>query len=459
MNEKEKKITILIIVGITSFITPFMTSSLNIALPTIEKEFLISPITLGWVQTSHLLSTVIFLVPFGKIADIYGKNKIFFYGLIIYTLSSVFIAISTNSTSLIFFRFLQGSGSAMIFSTNVAILISSFPKNERGKILGINTAFVYAGLSVGPLIGGLITEKLGWRSIFYINSFLGLVTTILFTKFKKNEVEIKTQVKGYKFDIIGTLIYSLSLTLFMYGTSKGEGIKLWIILLAIAGIILFILFENKKQNPILEINLFRNNPVFLFSNISALINYSATFAVGFLLSLYLQYIKGLKPSKAGLVLISQPVIMAIFSPVSGKISDKIEPRIISSIGMGITFISLVMMFFINSNSSLNFILSSLIILGFGLSFFASPNTNAVMSSVETKFYSQASSILSTMRMLGQMMSMEVVMFVLSIKMGKTNITPEYYHLFLSSLKISFMIFALMCFSGIFTSLKRGNIHQ
>jgi len=255
MNEKEKKITILIIVGITSFITPFMTSSLNIALPTIGKEFLISPITLGWVQTSYLLSTVIFLVPFGKIADIYRKNKIFFYGLIIYTLSSVFIAISTNSTSLIFFRFLQGSGSAMIFSTNVAILISSFPKNERGKILGINTAFIYAGLSIGPFIGGLITEKLGWRSIFYINSFLGLVTTILFTKFKKNELEIKTQVKGYKFDIIGTLIYSLSLTLFMYGTSTGEGIKLWIILLAIAGIILFILFENKKTK-----SYFRDKP-------------------------------------------------------------------------------------------------------------------------------------------------------------------------------------------------------
>lgn len=405
-KDTNKKIA-LIIFTLSSFITPFMSSSVNIALPSIGKEFSMNTILLSWVATAFILSAAMFLVPFGRIADIYGRKKIFLYGIFIYSVASLLCAISNSSGLLISFRVLQGIGSSMTFGSGMAILTSVFPAGERGRALGINVAAVYSGLASGPFFGGLLTQHFGWRSIFLVNVFLGSIMIIfILWKLKGEWIEAKNE----KFDLIGSVI-----------------------------------------------KLFRNNIVFTFSNLSAFINYSATFAVGFLLSLYLQYVKGFGPKHAGLILVSQPVVMAILSPFAGKLSDKIEPRIVASSGMALTVIGLFMLIFLNENTGLGFIISSLIILGFGFAFFSSPNTNAVMSSVDKKFYGVASATLGTMRLTGQMFSMGIAMFIFSIFMGKVQITPEYYLLFTSSIRIAFFIFAVLCFFGTFTSLARGRV--
>ncbi|MCD6449978.1 MAG: MFS transporter [Thermotogaceae bacterium] len=203
--------------------------------------------------------------------------------------------------------------------------------------------------------------------------------------------------------------------------------------------------------------LFINNRVFAFSNLAALINYSATFAVGFLLSLYLQYMKTLGPQSAGLILVAQPIMMAIFSPFAGRLSDRFEPRVIASAGMALTAVSLSLFIFLNEKTGLEYIIASLILLGFGLALFSSPNANAVMSSVERKFYGVASAMLATMRLVGQMLSMGITMMIFAIYIGKVQITPQYFSLFLTSLRISFIIFAVLCFGGIFASLARGKV--
>src|ERR1035437_3627249 len=270
-----------------------------------------------------------------------------------------------------------------------AILVSFFPFEERGKVLGINTAAVYTGLSSGPFLGGLITQHFGWRYIFFVNVLLGLLSLII--AFRKLKVEW-AEARGEKFDFIGSIAYGVTLIIIMYGFSilpKMYGT--YLIILGVIGFYIFSRFELKVRNPVFNMNLFTSNKAFAFSNLAALINYSATFAVGFLLSFYLQYIKGYNPQTAGIILVSQPVIMAVFSPISGKISDKTEPRIVASTGMIITTIGLFILIFLKVETSLFFIITSLVFLGFGFALFSSPNTNAVLSSVDKKFLGVAAS--------------------------------------------------------------------
>src|SRR4030043_176151 len=207
----------LVVTTIGSFLVPFMGSSVNIALPTIGKEFAMDAVLLGWVTTSFLMAATIFLVPLGKIADVYGRKKIFLLGFILYTVSSLFCAISPSPLFLISFRVLNGIGASMTFSPGLAILMSIYPPRERGKVLGINVAAVYSGLSCGPFLGGLLTQYFGWRSIFLLHVPLGLFILLLTLWKLKGEW---TEAKGEKFDVMGSLLFSLTLVTVMYGLSQ-----------------------------------------------------------------------------------------------------------------------------------------------------------------------------------------------------------------------------------------------
>lgn len=440
----------------SSFLTPFMGSSVNIALPAIGRELALNAVVLNWVATSYLLAAALFLVPAGRIGDIYGRKRVFTGGLAIFTLASLLTAISTSTVTLIAFRVLQGIGSAMIFGTGAAILTSVFPVGERGKALGINTAVVYTGLSLGPLMGGLLTQQFGWRSIFGMGVFLGLIVTATVLRKLKGEW---AEARGEKFDLTGSVIYSLALIAIMAGLSLLPSVPgLWLIVLGILGLLAFIRWEMRTKSPILSIGLFRNNAAFSLSNLAALFNYSATFAAGFLLSLYLQYIKGLEPQAAGLILVAMPAVQAVLSPLAGRLSDRHEPRLLSSFGMALTCSGLFLFTFLNEETSLALIVTGLVLLGLGFGFFASPNTNAIMSSVERKFYGVASGTLGTMRLIGQMLSMGIALLLFALYIGGVPITPEHYPLFLESVHAAFIIFTLICFTGIFASLARGKTH-
>ena len=455
VGDTQNKRAALLVATLGSFLTPFMGSSITIALPSIGSELAMDAISLGWVATAYLLAAAMFLVPLGRIADIYGRKRIFAYGILTYTVASILSAVATSAAMLIASRVLQGIGGAMIFSTGVAILTSVFPAEERGKALGINVAAVYLGLSLGPFLGGLLTEHFGWRSIFVLNVPLGLIIiAFIFWKLKGEWAE----AKGEKFDITGSVIYSLMLVATMYGFTQLPDISgVWLIVIGVVGLVGFVKWEMKVKSPVLNIGLFRNNTVFALSNLAALINYSATFAVGFLLSLYLQYIKGLSPQNAGLILVAAPVVQAVFSPLAGRLSDRIEPRIVASAGMGLTSVGLVLLTFLGEKTSLGFIVASLVVLGFGFALFSSPNTNAVMSSVEKRFYGVASGMLATMRQVGMTFSMGMAMLLFALYIGRVQITPEYYSLFLRSVNVAFVIFASLCFAGTFASLARGKI--
>jgi MFS family permease len=233
--------------------------------------------------------------------------------------------------------------------------------------------------------------------------------------------------------------------------------SVWVILLGLLGFVAFVKWQIRTEHPVYNLDLFRTNRVFAFSNLAALINYSATFAVTFLLSLYLQYVKELSPQNAGLILIAQPVVMAIFSPFAGRLSDRVEPQIVASIGMTLTTLGLFLFIFLDENSTAVSIIVRLTVLGFGFAIFSSPNTNAIMGSVEKRFFGLASGSVGTMRLLGMMVSMGIATVIFTLYLGRVQITTELYPVLVRSVNVAFAVFAILCFGGIFSSMARGKL--
>jgi MFS family permease len=455
-EEKTFKKSVLLVTTFAAFLTPFLSSAVNLALPSIGKYLHANAISLGWVISSFLLSSAIFLLPFGRLGDIIGRKKIFSIGILLFIISTFLIIFSGSIVSLIVLRIFQGLSSAMIFGTSMAIITSVFQPGERGRAMGINITATYLGLSCGPVIGGLLTQYFGWRSIFAFLLPFGIVSIILINRKIKAEW---ADAVGEKFDWRGSLMYGIALASFMFGFSKLPSSLGWIgIVIAVLMAVVFLIFENNISNPVFDIRLIIRNRVFAFSGLAALINYSATSAIGFFISLYLQYLKGLDARTAGLIMISQPIAMTLLSPVAGKLSDKKNPGVIASFGMGITASGLILLCFISEATPDYLIVLFLLLMGIGFGLFSSPNSNAIMSSVEKRHLGVASGVVGTMRMVGQMMSMGIAMMLISLYIGKQTINPATYPGLISAMRTGFLIFSVFSIFGIFASLARHGKH-
>ena len=450
---KENRIVMLYVVGFTSFVISFLSAAINIALPHIAEEFSINAVMLSWIPMSFLLASAVLLIPFGKISDLLGRKRIFLAGNVIVFITSLLCGLSASGTVLILMRAFQGIGGAMIYATGMAIITNIFPPEERGKALGINTASVYLGLSIAPVIGGFLTQIWGWRSIFFALLPIELSVIILSVLFLTPDH--KKAVWG-TFDFKGALVYMTAISTLILGFSQLPDIHA--IVLTVVSIFLmglFICLELHTDSPVMEIGLFKNNRVFAFSNLSAFINYATTFAVSFVLSLYLQYIKGLSPRDTGLLLISQPVLMTLVSSFAGRLSDKHDPRILSSTGMAVIVAGLIMLTFLSESTSTLYISASLIVLGIGFGLFSSPNTNAVMGSVSKQYLGIASATLGSMRLTGQMMSLGLATLMIHLFIGEAQITPASHTSFVLCVKWLFIIFGALSILGVFASLARG----
>ncbi|MBN7771933.1 MFS transporter [Clostridium aminobutyricum] len=450
--EKKQKATLLVVI-ITAFITTFTGSALNLSVPTVGEEFNASASLVGWIVTAYMLTSAGFSVPFGRVSDIASRKKILVCGILIFSLSSLLAAFAWNIQILLAIRALQGFGAAMIFSTNIAVLVSSFPGEDRGRVLGYSTASTYIGLSAGPVIGGFFNHYLGWRSIFLVTfAVSAVVFFIAWRKLPKDE----RQLEKTNLDLLGNILYILMIPTVLYGLSAFSTSNLAKILLPV-GLVLLVLFgrhELKVDNPIVELRLFANNLSYSFSNIAALLNYGATFAIGYLLSIYLQVVMGYTSQIAGIILIAQPVVMALLSPLAGRLSDKVSPFKLASFGMALCAVSLFALSFISEAYPLWTIVAALVVAGVGFAFFSSPNTNAIMACVEKTEYGVASSLLATMRNIGHTSSMAVVTVVVGIYMGNKALAEAEPQLLISTMHASFLIFTGICAVGTIFSLKR-----
>lgn len=445
----------LFVATLTSFIGPFMISSVNVALPVIQRELQMNAVELSWIATSYLLAIAVFLLPAGKLADIHGRKRVFAIGLAIYTVGATLAAFANSAATLILSRVVQGIGGALFITTGMAILTSIFPPQRRGRVIGIYVAAVYIGLSVGPFAGGYITNYLGWRTIFGLMAPFSALSLFMTLRHLKGEWYGE---KGEKLDVPGSLYYGCSIIAFVYGATKLPSLTgISLTLTGIVGLTFFIWQQKHSSSPLFHVELFSINKIFAYSSYAALLNYSATFGITFMVSLYLQFIKGLSPQAAGTVLMAQPVMMALLSPVAGRLADRIEPRILASTGMTITAIGVLLFSRLHEATPIPLIIANLIFLGIGFALFSSPNMSAMMGAVEKRHYGLASGLVATMRLLGQMCSMALATVILAMVVGREAIAPENYDRFLASVGIVFVISGTFCILGIYFSWSRGRM--
>lgn len=448
--------TALIMVLLNGFTTPLMLSAANVALPSIADDLHMDAVMLSWIPMAYLMASAMFVLIFGRLADMYGRKRIFMIGTFCVVITSIFAALSVNGEVLIIARFLQGVSAAMLYATQIAIVTSVFPPAKRGHAIGLTVSAIYLGLTCGPVIGGYLIDNFGWRASFVFHIPLAIV--VLMIGILKVPGEWLSEEKG-SFDTRGAMLYSLSILGLCIGVSLLPDISSLILLLpGIIGIILFVRYAKHAEHPIFDVRLFFTNRVFALSCLASLILYTTTFANVVLISLYLQYLKNVSASIAGLFMMIQPLTMAIFSPVAGRVSDRVEPRIIASSGMVLTAVGLVFLSMLNGSSSTAYLIASLFITGLGFSLFSSPNTNAIMSTVEKRYYGSATGTIATMRIVGQMNSMILVTLVFALVIGQVQIQPDNYHDLQRAIQICFTIAAGLCVPGFMFSLVRGRIH-
>ncbi len=447
----------LVMVLLNAFTTTLMLSSVNVALPAIAEDLELDAVMLSWIPMAYLMAGAVFVLIFGRLADMYGRKRIFLTGTAAVVLTSLLAASSQNGEVLITARFLQGTSAAMLYATQVAIVSSVFPPAKRGRAIGMTVACVYLGLSGGPAIGGYLIELAGWRACFVFH--IPLAVVVLAIGLLKVPGEWSAEVRG-KFDVRGSVLYGLSIIALCAGVSSlPAGGSFLYLAFAFLGVWAFIHLARRTTHPIFDVGLFFTNRVFALSCLASFIIYTATFANVVLVSLFLQYLKGLPAGAAGLIMMTQPLVMSVLSPFTGHLSDRIEPRVIASLGMGLTGIGLIILALMTETSPLHYVVGALITTGVGISLFSSPNINAIMGSVERRYYGSATGSVATMRILGQLSSMALITSVFALIIGAVEIEPSNYARLERAISLVFTLAALLCVPGILFSLARGRMHQ
>ena len=441
------------VIAAVQFLTPFMFSAIGVALPAIGKEFSSEAVQLGLIEMVYILGVALLLLPVGRYADIYGRKKIFFSGTIVITLATLALALAPNVNLLILFRFIQGIGAAMITSTSFAILNSVCPPAERGKAMGIVVSCVYLGISAGPMLAGLMIDYLGWRWIFF--SAVPVEITILIFAITRLKGEWADSA-GEPFDWVGSIGYMIALFCVIIGVLEARQLLMakWLGGMGMLFMILFLYYESTIAHPILPLKKITRNKVFALSNLATLLNYAASFGITFFFSIYLQVIRGISPKATGFILIIQPLLQAFCAPIAGRLADKYSPAPIATFGMVMGTIGLAVCVFISGTSSYLHILSVLVIMGISFGFFSTPNSTAIMTSIEIQDYGMASSMIATMRTFGMLTAMTLITTLLSHYLGDQPVDESTGTQFMATMHSSMIFFTFLSIIGIFCSLAR-----
>lgn len=446
----------LLMVVANSFGTALMLSSVTVALPSIARDLALDALLLAWVPLVYLMASAATVLAFGRLADMYGRKRLFVLGALGLAASSVLLALAPDGRSLVALRGLQGMSAAMLYATQAAILTSVYPPQQRGHALGLLAASVYFGLTCGPLFGGWLVESFGWRAAFVAH--LPVSVLVLLFALPRVEGEWAAATRG-RFDWPAALLYALAICCVMAGFAALPAPGGIFAIAAGAGLVgLFLRGQLRSDDPLLDARLLLGNRVFGLSSLASLLMYTTTFSVLVLLSLYLQYIKGLPPTRAGLVMLAQPLVVAVVSPLAGRLSDHIETRVIASLGVGVTGIGLLALSRIGPETPLSAVTGCLLLTGLGFALFASPNVSAIMGAVPRTAYGAAGGAVATMRILGQLGSMGLVATSFALTIGQVEITPASYPALGRALDLAFSVAALLCIPAAWCSLARGRVH-
>ena len=439
----------LVSVGLVMMVCSLALSAVNIAIPRIAEDLQASASGVSWIPVAMLWGNVVFLLPIGRIADIVGRKRVFVTGILLFIVSSVCILLPQSIGTLLFIRVAQGISSSMVYGTSMAIIGVVYANSNRGQALGIAASSVYLGLTLGPLIGG-------WKSAFWAPIPILILCLVVLSAYVKGDW--KSDLRA-KFDWQGSLIFAAWVSAFMMGLSRLTDWRF--ALLAIFGLVLLAVFvrhQSKIESPLIRLSALRANRIFNRSLLSAFFIYGSSFSMVFLLSLYLQYIHQLSPSEAGQIVLIQTLIMMVLAPITGRLSDRFEPRVLSTFGCLLFVIGYAMLFRLDMNTSLQYVMLALVFLGLGFGFFSSPNNNAAIGSVPADKLSIAAVLLNLARTMGNMVSSAIVMTLFSVTMGGAAITPELYPQLLLVIKITMVLSVCYALIAATFSYRRGTIH-
>ncbi len=469
-GEARERWIVLLITGIGAMMGPLDSTIVSVSLPTMAQELSMDYATSVWIPTAYLVTLAVLLLTMGRLSDLYGRRPIFIIGFGIFVLGSLLCSIAGSGAEMIFYRAVQGCGAAFMMATSAAIITATFPPQERGKALGINAMAVYIGLSLGPPLGGFLTAALGWRSVFWVNVPIGMAVIAL-ALWKLREPEMTAPPRG--FDVPGAVTFAVSLAALLVALTLGEDWGwtstpiLGLVAIAAAVFAAFIVLERRRGcDAMLDLCLFTENRLFAMANLTTLLNYTAYFGISFMMSFYLQRVLGYDLYLTGLVLLSMPLVMSLLSPVMGLASDRVGSRMLASGGMVLIGVGLLLLSTLDDRSSTAAIVGYLTLCGIGMGMFSSPNTSAIMGSVGRGQLGVASGTVSTMRTVGQSLSLAVMVALVASVASPTvvselfssnvgAISPQVATEFVRGVSLAYQAAAVIAFAGALTSLARG----
>jgi EmrB/QacA subfamily drug resistance transporter len=414
---------LLALTAVGAFMWPLDGSIVSVALPVMGPDLHLSFTAAVWVSAAFLLTTAVLLIPAGRIADQRGRVRYYLLGIAVFTVASLLCAVSTTGTWLIVSRIIQGGGAALIGATSAAIVTAVFPPNERGRALGINVMAVYIGLTVGPPLGGFIADSIGWRWIFLINLPIGIIV-LLWGWFMLPRSE--GAKKGPRLDVVGSVLLGVFLVCLLvpltfspeWGWASPRTVGL--LLVSAACLVAFVVVERRVESPILDLDLVLKNRLFAAANTAALLNYMALYGISLLTAIFLELVQEQSASRTGWLLLSMPLLMAVLSPFSGRLSDRIGSRVLATGGMVAIATGMFLLALTPETAPLWRIAACLGIVGVGMAAFSAPNTSAVLGSVRRDQLSQASAFLSTMRTSGQALSVALLGGIAASQLGRVG---------------------------------------
>ena len=444
----DKKNLLLFICTVLSFFTVFAVNAVTIVIPSIATEFHMSNIVQNWVTIIFLLVVAVLSVPAGQISAKYGLKKVTIISVVLFIIISIANVLVTSQEQFLACRLILGIALSFINVTSMAMIVNAFPPEERGKALGINITGVYVGLSLSPVIGGILNYNLGWRSVVLFGvPFLFVILALLLTRIDDEW----SSFENLPLDLKGSFAYGIGMVLFMYGfTILNTQLGVILTVLGVMILLIFAWIELKQKYPVFDIRFFKNHK-FLSANFASLCAYLATYAVTTILNYHLQYIKGFDSQTAGMILLVAPLCQVILAPIAGRLSDRFVPQILAAIGMALGTLSLILFSFLDSTTSIEFLFVAMILYGIGFGLFSPPNTNVIMGSVPPKDTSVASAAVATMRTVGQAMSMGILTLVFAFVMGDVPIIQQYYPLLIQSCQITCIVCVVLCIASVFAS--------
>ncbi|MFN8623352.1 MAG: MFS transporter [Chloroflexota bacterium] len=460
----QRKWLILTTVSLGSLMATLDGSIINIALPAIQQDFGVDLTTVEWVVVAYLLVVGSLLLPMGRLGEVATFKRVYLAGFAVFTVASVLCGAAPGIAALVLFRVLQGIGAAMIMAMGPAIVARTFGPAERGRALGLNTMSVSLGLTLGPVLGGILTQAATWRAIFLINLPIGIIAIVWAARI----LPVEKRGGEQSFDLRGAALSGLALFCFLLALSEGDGwgwtspLTLGLVLTAIVLAAAFVVVERRSVQPLVDLALFRIRP-FAAGLASAILAFAGLFTATFLLPFLLQQTAGFTPAEAGLLLVSVPIAMAIVAPFSGSASDRYGSRRPASLGITLMTLALLSLTQLPVGFGVWDLEWRLVLLGIGQGLFFSPNSSAVLGSVPGRRVGTASGTLAQMRVVGQSLGIALSAAIVAARMPQYlaalpgNGGPEATALAMSAaIHDAFLVAAVLCAGGIVTSLLRGS---